>query len=106
MSAEDLPNSEQYRIVAKEYVDADAAANLLEELKSATLSQWMQALGELPVSKAEMQTKASDRWKEYIESMVSARKRANKLKAQLEYIRMRFSENQSAEATARAERRL
>ena len=105
MNAE-LPNSEQYRIVAKEFVDADAAANLLEELKSATLSQKMQALGEMPVSKAEMQIKASLEWKEYIEGMVAARKRANKLKAQLEYIRMRFSENQSAEATARAERRL
>ena len=102
----ELANSEQYRIVAKEWVDADAAASLLEELKSATLSQQMQALGEMPVSKAEMKTKASPEWKSYIESMVEARKRSNKLKAQLEYIRMRFAENQSAEATRRAEMKL
>lgn len=100
------PLSEQFRLVAKEYVDADAAANMLEEMKSATLSQNMAALGEMPVSKAEMLVKASDNWKQYIEQMVDARKRANLLKLKLEYIRMRFSEWQSAEATKRVEARL
>lgn len=100
------PISEEYRIVAKQYVDADAAASLLEELKSATLSQYMQTYGDIPVSRAEMQVKASDFWVEYIKKMVEARKSANRLKVQLEYIRMKFSEEQSAEATARAERRL
>jgi hypothetical protein len=100
------PVSEQFRIVAKEWVDADAAASLLEEMKSATLSQKMQALGELPVSKAEMQVKASEEWANYIESMTSARKRANLLKVKMEYLRMRFSENQSYEATRRMEARL
>ena len=100
------PLSEQYRVVAKEWVDADAAANLLEEMKSATLSQNMASLGDMPVSKAEMTVKASGNWSTYIESMVEARKRANLLKAKLEYIRMRFSEWQSAEATKRAEMKL
>jgi hypothetical protein len=100
------PLSEQFRIVAKEWVDADAAASLLEEMKTATLSQKMQALGEMPVSKAEMQVKASDEWAAYIDVMTSARKRANLLKMKLEYLRMRFSENQSAEATKRAEMKL
>lgn len=100
------PISEEYRIVAKAYVDADAAASLLEELKTATLSQKMQAHGEMAVSKAEMLVKASSDWFAYIERMVEARKASNRLKVQLEYIRMRFSETQSAEATARAERRL
>lgn len=100
------PISEEYRIVAKQYVDADAAASLLEELKTATLSQKMQALGDMPVSRAEMQVKASQDWTGYVERMIEARKLANRLKVQLEYIRMKFSEAQSAEATARAERRL
>jgi len=100
------PISEQYRIVAKQWVDADAAANLLEELKSATLSQWMAELGDMPVSRAEMDVKASDRWKEYIEHMVATRGRANKLKVQMEYIRMRSMEWQSSEASKRAEMRL
>jgi hypothetical protein len=38
--------------------------------------------------------------------MVKAREHASLLKVQLEYIRMKFSEWQSAEATRRAEMRL
>jgi hypothetical protein len=50
--------------------------------------------------------KASPQWKEYLSKMVEARRKANVSKVNLEYIRMRFSEQQSAEATARSERRL
>ena len=49
-----LPISEQYRIVAKQFVEQDAAASLLEETKSAVLAQHMAAMGDMPVSKAEM----------------------------------------------------
>jgi hypothetical protein len=100
------PLSEQFRIIAKRWVDQDAAASLLEESKSAVLAQRMAALGEMPVSKAEMQIKASDEWHEYIEKMVEERKKASLLKVQLEFIRMRFSEWQSHEATRRAEMKL
>ena len=100
------PLSEQFRINAKRWVDQDAAASLLEESKSAVLAQRMAALGEMPVSKAEMQIKASDEWHEYIEKMVEERKKASLLKVQLEFIRMRFSEWQSHEATRRAEMKL
>jgi hypothetical protein len=98
--------SEQYRIVSKEWVDADAAANLLEEMKSASLSQWMLELGDMPVSKAEMQVKGSQQWKEYIEAMCAARKRANLLRAKKEWIQMRFQEWNSEAATRRAEMKL
>lgn len=100
------PLSEQYRVIAKKWVDADSAATLLEETKSAVLSQKMMAQGEMPVSRAEMIVKASDDWQEHVKKMVDARKRANLLKANLEYIRMKFSEWQSAEATKRAEMKL
>lgn len=106
MSDPNLPLSEQFRIIAKRWVDQDAAASLLEESKSAVLAQRMAALGEMPVSKAEMQIKASDEWHEYIEKMVDERKKASLLKVQLEFIRMRFSEWQSHEATRRAEMKL
>jgi ribosomal protein S8 len=98
--------SEQYRIVAKQWVDADAAADILEELKSATLAQLMTELGDMPVSRAEMQVKADVEWQGYIRSMVEARQKANKLKVQLEYLRMKFSEWQSENANKRAEMRL
>lgn len=100
------PISEEYRIVAKQWVDAEAAASLLEDTKSAVLAQKMAALGDMPVSKAEMQVKASDDWTDFIEKMVEARKKANLLKVQLEYIRMRSSEWSSLEASKRAEMRL
>jgi hypothetical protein len=101
-----LPLSEQYRIVAKAYVDADSAASLLEETKSAVLARMMTSLGDMPVSRAEMQTKASKEWGEFITSMVEARQKAAFLKVKLEYIRMKFHEWQSIEASKRAEMRL
>lgn len=101
-----LPLSEQFRIIAKKWVDADAAASILEESKSAFLSRMMADMGDMPVSKAEMNVKASKGWSDYIDSMVEARKQAALLKVQLEYIRMQFSEWQSHEATRRAEMKL
>lgn len=106
MNAHNQPISEQYRLVAKEWVSADGAASLLEETKSAVLSQMMARLGDMPVSKAEMQVKASPEWHDYVTKMVKARETASLLKVKLEYIRMKFAENQSFEATARAERRM
>ena len=104
--AQNLPWSEQFRIVAKQWVDADAAASILEDTKSAILSERMQALGDMPVSKAEAIVKASPEWREHIEKMVNARKISNRLKVQMEYLRMKFSEWQSHEATKRTEARL
>lgn len=101
-----LPISEQFRVIAKKWVDADSAANMLEETKSAFLNQLMLAQGDMAVSKAEMIVKASPEWKEYVEGMVNARKAANLLKVQLEYIRMQFYEWQSHNATRRAEMKL
>jgi len=101
-----LPLSEQYRVVAKAYVDADSAASLLEETKSAVLARMMLALGDMPVSRAEMQTKASAEWNEFVTNMVKAREKAAFLKVKLEYIRMKFNEWQSLEASKRAEMRL
>ena len=99
------PLSEQFRIVAKHWVDADAAASLMEESKSAFLAQRM-AEGDGPVSRREMEVKASAEWLDYVQQMCEARKRASLLKVQLEYIRMQFSERQSSEATRRAEMKL
>ena len=98
--------SEQYRIAAKDWVAKDAAANILEETKSAVLAQKMLSYSHLPVSRGEMTVKASQEWREFITAMVKAREEANLAKVRLEYTRMKFNEWQSEEATARAERRL
>jgi hypothetical protein len=98
--------SEEFRLAAKDWVDRDAAASLLEETKSAYLAQMMAKLGDVPVSHAEREVKSSDEWKSFVVNMVDARKSANLAKVKMEWIRMRFSEQQSAQATARAEMKL
>jgi hypothetical protein len=105
MLERDRPISEEFRLVAKQWVDAHAAANLLEETKSTVLSRMMMNLGsDLPVNRAEMQVKASADWHEHLEKMVEARKRADLLRVQMKYIEMRFSEWQSNDANQRKER--
>ena len=98
--------SERYRIKSKEWVNADAAANILEETKSAVLSQMMVKLGDIPVSRAEMQVKASEDWHKFLTVMVNARECSNLLKVEVEWIKMKSAEEQSQAATARAEMRL
>ena len=100
------PLSEQFRIVAKKWVTADAAASLLEDTKSAVLSQKMTALGDMPVSKAEMTVKASAEWSDHVVKINAAREQANLLKVQLEYLKMKSGEQASFEATRRAEMKL
>lgn len=106
MGGSNKPLSEVYRICAKEWVEADAAANLLEETKSAVLSQHMAALGDMPVSKAELAVKSTAQWHQYLTEMVEARKKANLLKVKMEWLRMRFMEWNSENATRRAEMKL
>lgn len=98
--------SEQFRLAAKDWVDKDAAASMLEETKSAVLSQKMAALGDIAVSKAELTVKASPEWSEFVERMVNARTSANLAKVKLEWVRLKFNEWQSEEATKRAEMKL
>src|SRR5258705_9131199 len=104
------PISEQFRVVAKAWVEADEAASLLEETKSAVLSEMIGKVISynigMPFNKAELAAKSSDEYKEFVTKMVRFRSHANLMKVKLEFIRMKFSEQQSAEATARAERRL
>lgn len=108
--SDNLPLSEQFRLVAKKWVDQDDAARLLEETKTAVLEERKNALvlqnPSMADSHAERMAKADPEWHAWIRDMVKARTEANRLKLQLEYIRMRHSEHQSFEATKRAEMKL
>jgi hypothetical protein len=53
-----------------------------------------------------MQVKGSNDWRDFVTKMVEAREKAALLKVKLEYIRMKFSEWQSKEASRRAEMKL
>ena len=100
------PISELYRLAAEEWVKLDGAARLLEETKTAVLSQMMASLGDMPVSRAELTVKSTDDWKEFVSEMVKARTAANEKKIEVEYLKMRFAEWNSNEANARIERKL
>ena len=103
---DDRPLSEVFRLVAKAWVELDGAARMLEEAKTATLSQMMKKLGDVPAAHAERDVKSSEEWRDYIKQMVDARTEANLKKVQLEFLRMRFAEWNSAQANARHEARL
>lgn len=106
MTDSNLPWSEQFRIISKRWVDADNAARLLEETKTATLSQMMIGCGDVPAAHAERDVKGSQEWRDFIKQMVSARSEANRLKVQMKYIEMKFQEWNSMSATRRAEMKL
>jgi hypothetical protein len=101
-----VPPSETYRLVAKEWVEKDGTARMLEECKTAVLAQKMRALGDMPAAHAEREVKASQEWDEYIHKMVDARTAANLAKVKTEYYRMKFSEWMSEDANKRAEMKL
>lgn len=100
------PWSEQFRIVAKNWVELDGAARMLEETKSAVLSQKMKQLGDKPAAHAERDVKASEEWHDFIRQMVEARTAANLARVKMKWCEMKFAETQSVEATARHEARL
>ena len=104
------PLSEQYRIAANSWVQVDAAARRLEELKSTAIEQHKQRLiaeeGDMPDSHAERRVKARPAWEKYIIDMVGARTEANRLKIEMECIRMAERELRDKNETIRAEMRL
>ena len=106
LPANERPLSEQFRLIAKEWVELDGAARLLEECKTATLSTMMKRLGDKPAAHAERDVKASPEWHDYLRKMVETRTAANLKKVQMEYIRMKASEWIAADANARSERRM
>lgn len=86
---------EQWHEAAMACVDAEAAAQLLEETKSAKLSEMIGELQRdtpgLAFNKAEMTAKASPEWRAWVEGMVRARKAANRARVNRDFLRMQFS---------------
>lgn len=98
--------ADRYREAGEEWADKEAAAQLLEDSKSAVMAQWQTELGEMPVNRAEQTVKASPKWMGYIVDTVNARKAANLAKVRLEAIRMKAMEYQAKEANQRTELRI
>jgi hypothetical protein len=95
LSISNLPLAEQWHRIAMEHVDAEAAAQILEESKGSVLSERVTSLiranPKMSIARAEAEVKGSIAWHDYIQGMVAARKKANKLRVEKEFIRMQFS---------------
>lgn len=100
------PISEVWYEAATNWVELEGAANLLEETRSAVLSQMMARCGDVPVSRAEQTVKATPEWEDHVRKVVAARTAANKAKIKVDFLKMRFWEKQSAAATERMEAKL
>lgn len=111
---EDRPLSELYRVSANRWVEADAKARELEELKTTLLDQRKQMLIEaaaanqtkLADNAAEREARAEPGWETYIRGMVHARTEANRLRVEMERIKMLEREIADRNQTIRAEMRL
>lgn len=96
------PLSYQWHQVAQRWVEAESAADLLENTKSAVLSQMMSRRPEASVAAKELAVKASVEWEDYVTRIAKARKEANLLKVEKEFMTLRFWEANSQAATERA----
>ena len=100
------PVSESFYEAGHNWATLDASARLMEESKTTILAQRMAALGDMPVSRAEMIVKASPAWEVFVHKMVDAKTQANKAKIDVDYWRMKHMESQSDAANERTEARL
>src|SRR5262245_21095667 len=101
------PISERFRILALQWADADNAAHMMDEMKTAVLAQrknkQIEADPKLSEAKAERLVRASPDWEKYIKEMCGNRSRANVMRQELKYLEMRHREWISADANARKE---
>src|SRR3954471_21590524 len=100
---DNLPWSEKFRLAGEDWADKEAAAQILEDLKSATMAQWQTELGDIPVNRAEQIVKGSAKWIKYITDTVEARRVANRAKVYKEYVKMKAMEQHAMEANQRTE---
>jgi len=122
MPEHERPLSEQFRVVAKKWVDENAAADLLEDTKQIVFSEIVMRRTQEAISavggdgkamdqikatsnaRMEHMARASQEWRDHITATVEARRKANLSRMQMKYLEMRFGEWQSADANQRKER--
>lgn len=101
--------------VGEEWADLDAAAAVLEETRKTVLAkrviEFVEAAGAsgkrgMSVAQAEMQALADPTYEAHLETMVSARKNANRARVRYDLGRLRLELLRTAQATLRNEMRL
>ena len=108
--SDNRPISEQWHEAGLRWADAEAAAQLLEETKTAALAELiaeeLRAAPGLSHARAETNVKSSPEWRRWIEGMVRARKAANRARIDRDFLKMRFSEWVAQDANHRAGARM
>ena len=84
---------EQFRIVSKQHAEADAEWYFMAEFKTAMLETMKSNIiadrGDMPDNKAERLVKSGPDWKDWVQKMADAKKHANLLRAQMDWIKMK-----------------
>lgn len=85
------------------WADAEAAAQALEETKKSMLAKLMNEAAHSSIAGKEMQALADPEYSKFIDSMVSARKAANKARVRYDSAKVLAEMRRSQESTRRAE---
>jgi hypothetical protein len=104
--SQNLPLSDQWAEAAYAHVEAEAAAQLLEDTKSSVFSQIVLRQGDMPVNRAELLARASVEWRDHVQVIVETRQHANELRVKRDYLKMKFQEWIAADANNRTQARL
>lgn len=100
------PISDQWYQAANRWVDAESAANLLEETRSAIFSQMTLRQTASSVAARELMARGSDDWMNHVQKIADARRHANKLKIECDFLKMKYFEAAGQAATERTMARL
>lgn len=102
------PIEEQWRIAAGLWVEADELARAYDERKSIYIAEQKNALckfdAKLSDAAAERRVRASEKYEDFITQMVEAKTKANKLRVQMDYLKMKHEKWRSLNAKNRHER--
>ena len=98
--------AERFRLVAEEWADKDAAYYLLDNTRTSIVGELvLGAMAEGATgTKAEHMARSSESYREHVQKTADAKREAGVLRARMEYLKMRFSMWNSADANARKER--
>lgn len=97
--------TEQFRIKALKWANANGEAERLEHMRKVILGELVNQIGG-PITKAEHEAHGHKHYVQHIRDMTHARTKANIAKGEMEFMRMRFEAWRTVNATRRAEMKL
>lgn len=100
------PISERWYRAASNWVELEAAADLLESTKSSVFSQMVNQSERHSIAAKEVEVRAGDAWITHVRKIAAARKAANLAKIECEYLKMQMQEWISADANHRLQAKL